>query len=179
MPSRFKPLRDVAALPRALAFFALAALALPALRAGPGSAAGVYECTGTVIHTDSGYDGPVSLRALLALDFDLAQGAVRHPDIAAVEIEQEKWNLWIRTKTARGTVEWSAGWSRNGGFEPTADGVKLLLRSRPGAGNLFMFTLSSVKEGTALAVKVERIEATNFGPAGKEIGTFLFMGKMP
>lgn len=175
MPSRSQLCRGVAALLRLLGLFAVASLALPALPAAPAPAAEVYECTGTVVHAESGYDGPVSLRALLALDFDLAQGAARHPDITAVEIEQEKWNLWVRTKTARGGVEWSAGWSRNGGFEPTADGVKLLLRPRPGADDLFMFTLSRVNQGGALAVKVERVEATKFGPAGKEIGTFLFL----
>lgn len=162
--------------PRFLALLSLfSALALPALRAAPVAVAGSYEAEGTVVQNGSGYTGPVSLRALLALDFDLAQGSLRHPDITAVEIEQEEWNLWIRTRHANGAVEWSAGWARNGGFEATKDGVKLLLRAKPGAADFFMFTLSPVNDGAALAVKVEKIEATKFGPTGKEIGTFLFL----
>lgn len=157
----------------------LAGVAVTALRAAPVVVAGTYECEGTVVHAEPAYAGPVSLRALLALDFDLAQGSLRHPDITAVEIEQEEWNLWIRTRNAAGAVEWSAGWQRNGGFEATKDGVKLLLRAKPGADDFFMFTLSPVNDGAALAVKVEKIEATKFGPTGREIGTFLFLRRQP
>lgn len=160
---------------RHAAFFALVCLALLTLNAAPVSIAGAYESEGTVVQTASPYAGPVSLRALLALDFDLAQGSLRHPDVTAVEIEQEEWNLWIRTRDAKNAVEWSAGWQRNGGFEATDTGVKLLLRPKPGASDLFMFTLSPINDGAALTVRVEKIEATKFGPVGKEIGTFLFL----
>lgn len=157
----------------------LACLFVGSLQAAPVSVAGTYEAEGTAVQAAGGYTGPVSLRALLALDFDLAQGSLRHPDITAVEVEQEEWNLWIRTRNSAGAVEWSAGWQRNGGFEATKDGVKLLLRAKPGADDFFMFTLSPVNEGAALAIKVEQIEATKFGPTGKEVGTFLFLRRQP
>lgn len=169
---------------RAFCFVVLAAgcLVSRGLRAeaAPVSIAGVYECEGTVVQTASGYAGPVSLRALLALDFDLPQGSLRHPDITAVEIEQEERHLRIRTRNAGGIVEWSADWSRNGGFEATKDGVKFLLRAKAaGTDGLFMFTLSPVKDGAAMLAKVEQIQTAKLGPAAKEIGSFLFLRAPP
>jgi hypothetical protein len=143
------------------------------------SIAGVYESEGSVVAADSSYRGPVSLRALLALDFDLPQGTLRHTEIPTIQIRQEVESLVIRTRRANGELEWSAEWRRNGGFEATDDGVKLLLRSKQNRDDLFMFTLSPVHERTALAVKIQKIEASKFGPVGREVGTFLFLRKNP
>lgn len=143
------------------------------------SVAGVYESEGSVVQAESGYNGPVSLRALLALDFDLAQGTLRHTDIPWIQIRQEVESLVIRTRRTGGELEWSAEWKRNGGFEATNDGVKLLLRAKNNRDDLFMFTLTPVHERAALAVKIQKIEASKFGPVGREIGTFLFLRKNP
>jgi hypothetical protein len=139
--------------------------------------AGNYESEGTVVQTDSGYKGPVSLRALLALDFDLAQGTFRHPAIPRIDIRQDSETLAIKSRRTDGSLEWSAEWKRNGGFEATSDGAKLLLRSKTNRDDLFMFTLSTVNAGGAIAVKIEKIEASKFGPVGREVGTFLFLRK--
>lgn len=143
------------------------------------SITGLYESEGSVVHTDSGYDGPVSLRALLALDFNLAQGTLQHTGIPWIQIRQEVDSLVIRTRRTGGELEWSAEWKRNGGFEATDDGVKLLLRAKQNRDNLYMFTLTPIKERTALAVKIQKIEASKFGPVGREVGTFLFLRKTP
>jgi hypothetical protein len=160
----------------------LAPLALLLLVAtGPARAAdlawvgGVYENAGTVVEATPAHDGPVSLRALLSLELDLTLGAHRTANITAVEIEQEDRKLVIRTKDDTGRVEWSGEWRRNGAYEPTKEGVKLLLRTKRQDEDFFMFTLSPVNEGAALAVKVERIRTTARGPTAEPVGTFLFL----
>lgn len=140
---------------------------------------GVYESAGTVVEATPAYAGPVSLRALLALELDLALGAQQTANITAVEIEQEDKKLVIRTKDDTGRVEWSGEWRRNGAYEPTKDGVKLLLRAKRFGEDFFMFTLSPVNEGGALVVKVERIRTTTLGPTSEPIGTFLFLKSAP
>lgn len=138
--------------------------------------AGNYESVGTVAHAESGYDGPVSLRSLLALDFDLAEGVRRNPDIARIEIIQEQQRLLVRSRRANGKIEWTGEWGRDGGFEATIEGVKLLLRSRRHDAQLHMLTLSTIKEGTILLVKVEQITLhPTGGPTAKPVGTFVFL----
>lgn len=160
----------------------LARLALLLLAAiGPARAAdfawvgGVYESAGSVVEATPTHDGPVSFRALLGLELDLTLGSHQTANITAVEIEQEEKKLVIRTKDDTGRVEWSGEWRRNGAYEPTRDGVKLLLRAKRHGEDFFMFTLSPVNEGTALAVKVERIRPTVRGPTAEPVGTFLFL----
>jgi hypothetical protein len=161
---------------RLLGALAFVVLALAAARADSvASVAGSYESEGTVVQADSGYNGPVSLRALLALDFDLAQGSLRHPSIAKVDVRQDLSTLAIRTRKAGGELEWSAEWKRNGGFEATKDGVKLLFRGKQNRDDVYMFTLTTVNDGGALTVKIEKIEASKFGPVGRNVGTFLFL----
>jgi hypothetical protein len=161
-------------LPLSSLLFAL--FACLALAAEPvTSVVGIYESEGSVVHAESGHEGPVSLRALLALDFDLAQGAARHPEITRVDIQHDVSTLTIRTLKAKGEVEWSAEWKRNGGFEATKDGVKLLVRGKRNRDDLFMFTLSLINQDAALLVKIERIEPGRVGPIGKPVGTFLFL----
>lgn len=147
----------------------------PARAADLAWVSGVYESAGTVVEATPAYDGPVSLRALLGLELDLALGAQQTANITAVEIEQEEKKLVIRTKDDTGRVEWSGEWRRNGAYEPTKDGVKLLLRAKRSGEDFFMFTLSPVNEGAALAVKVERIRPTARGPIADPVGTFLFL----
>lgn len=140
---------------------------------------GAYESAGTVVEATPRYDGPVSLRALLALELDLALGAQTTGNIATVEIEQEDRKLVIRTKDESGRVEWSGEWRRNGAFEATKDGVKLLLRAKRHGEDFFMFTLSPVNAGAALTVRVERIRSTARGPESEPVGTFLFLKTTP
>jgi hypothetical protein len=136
---------------------------------------GVYESAGTVVEATPAYAGPVSFRALLGLELDLALGAQQTANITAVEIEQQEKKLVIRTRDDTGRVEWSAEWRRNGAFEATPDGVKLLLRAKRYGEDFFMFTLSPVNEGGALTVRVERIRTTTQGPTAQPVGTFLFL----
>lgn len=140
---------------------------------------GVYESAGTVVEATPPYNGPVSLRALLGLELDLALGAQQTTNVTTVEIEQGEKKLVIRTKDDTGRVEWSGEWRRNGAYEATPDGVKLLLRAKRHGEDFFMFTLSPVNEGAALTVRVERIKSTTLGPASQPIGTFLFLKAAP
>jgi hypothetical protein len=144
-------------------------------RASMPSITGTYESEGSIIETDSDYAGPVSLRALFGLELDLAAGSITHADITRVEIEQRDRTFTVRTKEANGATEWSGTWERNGGYEPTKDGVKILLRHARFGDDFFMFTLSSMKEGEVLLVEVQRIQAGKFGPIGKPVGKFLFL----
>lgn len=160
---------------------ALAALclALAPLRAEVVSLTGTYDSDGSVVEAEGGYTGPVSFRALLGLELDFAAGSIQYAAIPGVEIEQRDRSFTIRTKDERGATEWSATWERNGGFEPTKDGVKLLLRAKRFGDDFFMFTLSAVKEGEVLLVEVQRVQATKFGPVGKPVGKFLFLRAKP
>jgi hypothetical protein len=142
------------------------------------SVTGTYDCEGTIVESDSDFTGTVSLRSLLGLEFDLAQGFLQHAAVTRVEIEQRDRSLTLNTKKVNGETEWSARWERNGGFEPTKEGVKLLIRPRSGA-DFFMFTLSPVKDGEALLVEVQRVQAGKFGPIGKPVGKFLFLRSQP
>jgi hypothetical protein len=136
---------------------------------------GTYESEGSIVETDSDYSGPVSLRALFGLNLDLAAGSIEHAAITRVEIEQRDRTFTVRTKDARGALEWSGTWERNGGYEPTADGVKILLRHARFGDDFFMFILSPLKDGEVLLVDVQRIQAGKFGPTGKPVGKFLFL----
>lgn len=160
---------------------ALAALCLAfaPLRAEVVSLTGTYDCDGSVVEAADGYNGPVSFRALLGLELDFAAGSIQYAAIPHVEIEQRDRSFTIRTKDERGATEWSAMWERNGGFEPTKDGVKLLLRAKRFGDDFFMFTLSAVKEGEVLLVEIQRVQATKFGPVGKPVGKFLFLRSKP
>jgi hypothetical protein len=149
--------------------------ALSALRAAPVNIAGTYEVEGTAVMAKPAYDGPVSLRALLALEFDHARGLKAHGGIAKVEIGQEERSLKIATKNAQGRQEWSDEWTRNGGFEATENGVKFLIREKRVGGEVFMFTLTPAADGKAMSVMIQRIETTMTGPLGYEVGTFLFL----
>jgi hypothetical protein len=159
----------------------LAALCLAScpLRAADVSVTGTYDSEGTIVETVTDYTGPVSLRALLGLELDLALGFSLHREIPRVEIEQRDRTFTIRTKNAKGETEWAAVWERNGGFEPTKDGVKMLLRAPRFGDDFFMFTLSTVKDGAVLLVEVQRVQSTNLGPKGKPVGKFLFLRATP
>ncbi|HEX2860361.1 MAG TPA: hypothetical protein VHN79_01925 [Lacunisphaera sp.] len=152
------------------------ACVLPApLRAAVPSLSGTYESEGSIIETTSDYAGPVSLRALLALELDLALGAKKHADISRIEIEQKDRTFTIRTRDEKNAVEWTGRWERNGGYEATPEGVKILLRPSRASADLFMFTLTTIKDGAVLMVEVQRVEPGKFGPLGKPVGKFLFL----
>ena len=64
----------------------------------------------------------------------------------------------------------------NGGYEPTKDGVKILLRHARFGDDFFMFTFTTSKEGAILLLEVQRIQADKLGrPIGKPVGKFLFL----
>lgn len=164
------------AFPRFLALLLLfSGLGLTALRAAPVDVGGTYEGEGRTVLAEPAYDGSVSLRALLALEFDHARGLRSHGGIAKVEVVQEERSLKITTKNADGRQEWTGEWARNGGFQATEEGVKFLIRTKREGGELFMFTLSPAADGAAMTVKIQRIENTNLGPVGFDVGTFLFL----
>ena len=164
------------ALSRSLALlFLFSGLALSALRAAPVNIAGTYEGEGTVVMAKPEYSGTVSLRALLALEFDHARGLKAHGGIAKVEIIQEERSLKVITRNAEGRQEWTGEWTRNGGFQATEDGVKFLIRAKREGGDVFMFTLAPAADGNAVSVMIQRIETTMTGPLGYEVGTFLFL----
>jgi hypothetical protein len=158
-----------------LAIVAVACLTTSALRAAPVSVAGEYEGEGTVVMAKPAYDGAVSLRALLALEFDHARGLKAHGGMAKIEIVQEERSLKIHAKDAKGRAEWTGEWTRNGGFQATEDAVKFLIRSKREGGEVFMFTLAPASDGAAMTVQVQRIENTMTGPLGHDVGTFLFL----
>lgn len=157
------------------ALFFFCGFAVTTLCAAPVNIGGTYEGEGTVVMAKPAYDGPVSLRALLALDFDHARGLKAHGGITTVEVVQEERSLKITTKNASGRQEWSDQWTRNGGYEATEEGVKFLIRTKREGGELFMFTLTPAANGAALNVQIQRIQSTNLGPVGFDVGTFLFM----
>jgi hypothetical protein len=128
-----------------------------------------------VVSAKPAYDGPVSLRALLALEFDHARGLKAHGGIAQVEIVQEERSLKIVTKNTEGRQEWTSEWTRNGGFQATDEEVKFLIRAKRGGDEVFMFTLSPASNGAAVTVKIQRIENTMTGPLGHDVGVFLFL----
>jgi hypothetical protein len=172
-PSTFSPFGS--GLFRSLAALAVACLAVSALRAAPVSVAGNYEGEGTVVSAKPAYDGAVSLRALLALEFDHARGLKAHGGIAQVEIVQAERSLSIHTKNSEGRLEWTGEWTRNGGFQATNEEVKFLIRAKRGGDEVFMFTLTPASNGAALTVKIQRIENTMTGPLGHDVGVFLFL----
>lgn len=163
-------------LPLLAAALALLLGAVASVSAAPAvSVAGTYDSEGTTVQTESGYDGPVSLRGLLALDFDFAGGVRLHSDITAIEIAQDEKQFSIRALKEDAKPEWSAKWLRNGGFEATPDGVKFLIRPARKEEHFFMFTASLLNNGAALLIKIERIQSSPTGPVGAPIGTFLFL----
>ncbi len=150
-------------------------LALPGLRAVSVDVGGRYDAEGTVVMAQPAYDGPVSLRALLALDFDHARGVKAHGGVTAFEITQEERKLRIQTRTAEGRVEWTGEWTRNGGFEATESGVKFLIRAQRLADGMFLFTLNPASDGAALTVRIQRVENSLTGAVGHDVGTFIFL----
>jgi len=148
-----------------------------ALRAAPVAVGGLYENEGTAVQTETGYTGPVALRALLAADFDFARGLTVNPDVQAIEVIQKERLFEIRALKEKGAVEWSAEWQRNGGFEATDTGLKFLLRTKRKDDDFFMFTLSPLNDGAILQVQIDLIHATTFGPQRKDQGTFIFLRK--
>lgn len=152
-----------------------AGLAVSALSAAPMNIGGAYEGQGMAVMTEPAYEGPVSMRALLSLDFDYPRGLRAHGGVTRVEFVQEERSLKIITRDADGRQEWTAEWNRNGGFQATAEGVKFLIRTKPTGGQLYMFTLNPASEGAAMTVKIQRVENTTRGPIGYDVGTFLFL----
>lgn len=154
---------------------ALLLLAALRLSAAPVSVAGVYENEGLVIATESAYRGPVSLRALLGLEFDHALGVLQHAAVSQVKIDQRDDSLLVRLLDDRGTVDWHGRWRDNGGFEADAECVKFLLRAPQSHEDVFLFTLTPVHSGAGLLVRVQFVHATTFGPGGTPVGEFLFL----
>lgn len=180
------PTSIIPATPRRFSRFALFILSVAAscfiwapARASMPSLTGTYESEGSIVESEGDYSGPVSLRALFGLDLDLAAGSIQHAEITRVEIEQRDRTFTVRTRHSNGSVEWSGTWERNGGYEPTKEGVKILLRHARFGDDFFMFTLSSMKDGEVLLVNVQRIQASKFGPIGKPVGQFLFLRVPP
>jgi hypothetical protein len=143
------------------------------------SITGTYDSEGSVVESESGYTGAVSLSGLLGLQLDLAAGSIEHGSVARVEIEQRDRTFTVRTKDDDNKQVWTGTWERNGGYEATKDGVKILLRHARFGEDFFMFTLTTINEGAALLVEVQRIQATKFGPVGKPFGKFLFLRASP
>lgn len=163
-------------------FFLLVACALLAassLRAAPVSIAGIYENEGTVIESASAYRGPVTLRALLGLEFDHALGTLRHAHISRVEINQRDDSLRIDLLDDWDQNDWHGLWRNNGGFEANAECVKFLLRSPQHREDLILFTVTPVNAGAALLVRVQAVHASTFGPSGTELGLFYFARSEP
>lgn len=158
------------------ALLLLAALRLPA---APVSVAGVYENEGSVIAAESSYRGPVTLRALLGLEFDHALGVLQHAAVSQVEISQRTDSLLVRLLDERGAVDWHGRWRDNGGFEANAECVKFLLRAPQDREDVFLFTLTPVHSGAGLLVRVQFVHATTFGPSGTELGLFYFARREP
>ena len=154
---------------------ALLLLAALRLSAAPVSVAGVYENEGLVIAAEPPYRGPVTLRALLGLEFDHALGVLQHAAVSQVEISQRTDSLLVRLLDERGAVDWHGRWRDNGGFEANAECVKFLLRAPQDREDVFLFTLTPVHSGAGLLVRVQFVHATTFGPGGTPVGEFLFL----
>lgn len=161
---------------RSFSLFLLVTLVGPfGLSAAPAQVGGTYEAEGTVVTTKPDYTGTVSLRALLALEFDHARGLKSHGGVRQVELLQAERSLKITSRDAEGRPEWTGEWTRNGGFQATPDVVKFLIRAKPPSEEVFMFTLAPAAGGAALSVMIQRIETTMTGPLGYDVGTFLFL----
>lgn len=158
---------------------ALLLLAALRLSAAPVSVAGVYENEGLVIAAAPPYRGPVTLRALLGLEFDHALGVLQHAAVSQVEISQRADSLLVRLRDERGAVDWHGRWRDNGGFEADTESVKFLLRAPEDREDVFLFTLTPANAGAALLVRVQYVHASTFGPSGTELGLFYFARREP
>lgn len=143
------------------------------------SIAGIYENEGAVIESASPYRGPVSLRALLELEFDHALGVLQHAHINRVEINQRDDSLRLDLFDDSDLNHWHGRWRNNGGFEANAESVKFLLRAPQQRDDLFLFTVTPVNAGAALLVRVQFVHASTFGPSGTEVGLFYFARREP
>jgi hypothetical protein len=136
---------------------------------------GVYENAGTLVGPASPAEaGPISLQGLLGLEFDYALTRTLHDQVDRVVVKQAELTFTIECKDRDGATTWSGRWQLNKGYGMEGDRVKLLFRSKRYPDDGFYFTLNTLNEGKLLAVDVQRINSTWFGPVLKPVGTFLF-----
>ena len=152
----------------------LLAPAVPDLRALDVS--GTYEAAGKVLSQPDGpAGGPVSLRALLALEFDHERAAVIHEATVRVKLEQAARSFRIKCLDGEGAATWQHEWKLHEGYDSDKEKVRLLLRypTKEEPGLLFLLRLGERNE--LLTVEIQRVTHAWYGAAFKPAGTFYFL----
>lgn len=160
---------------RCLTLVTLAALAWLPAQAVAAPVTGNYDNEGSMVQVGSAYDGAVSLAALLGLELDYKLGALHYAEVARVDIEQTDRTFTVRFRNKEGQRTWTGKWECNGGYEPTADGAKIVLHSKKISEDAFIFTFSTIKENAALYLEVVRMQSGALGPTTKQVGSYIFL----
>jgi len=141
---------------------------------------GVYDDEGVILEMEGAREGErMSFRALLALEWDPARGAVLRGETTRFEIDQEEHRFHLVCQDEDKRVTWQGAWRRMAGYDFDAKRVKLLLR-RPGeGGETFLFLLSNDGRENLLVVTIERVEPGRLGVTRKPVGTVFFVRTGP
>ena len=117
---------------------------------------------------------PVSLQALLTLEFDSELAGPQYSPASRVEITQTDTYFRIFCKNSDGSETWTGQWKMGEGYGTEAGKVKLVFRSKRHEPDDFLFLLGSTGKDRMLVVEVQRITPTSFGPVAKLQGLFVF-----
>jgi hypothetical protein len=117
---------------------------------------------------------PVSLQALLTLEFDRDLAGPQFSPASRIEITQTDTFFRIICKDPFGAETWTGQWKMGQGYGTEDGRVHLIFRSKRHEPDDFLFVLNSTGPDKLLVVEVQRITPTSFGPAAKLQGMYVF-----
>jgi hypothetical protein len=117
---------------------------------------------------------PVSLQALLTLEFDRNLAGPQFSPASRIEITQTDTFFRIICKDSFGAETWTGQWKMGQGYGTEDGKVQLIFRSKRHEPDDFLFLLGSTGKDKMLVVEVRRITPTAFGPAAKLQGMYVF-----
>ncbi len=136
---------------------------------------GIYTDAGNTAPSDSQRAAvPVSLQALLGLEFDSDLASPAYSPASRVEITQTDTFFRIICRDPFGAETWSGQWKVGQGYGIEEGRVKLVFRSKRHEPDAFLFLLGPAGEGALLVVEVQRVTPTSFGPGATLQGLFVF-----
>lgn len=136
--------------------------------------AGSYADEGTLVSTDpSLFTGEVSLHALLRVEFDQRLVATRREQTKEVRLSRSNTLLEAAAFDHDGELAWKTQWTVTVGVSGQAHAVMLRIQSPHVTGEEYLLIMEPVSS-ELLQIRVQRLEATLFGPMVRASGTYVF-----
>lgn len=161
---------------RRVGFTAVAAVALAASAwAVDLDISGTYSDSGTALKVSEGKPGAkVSLYALVNLAFEPDVARILEGQAQEARLTQSPDNVHAEFLDKKGERVWQGQWPMAVGKTNDQQRIAIRFKATGSQAGEYFFFMRTLTSSRMLEVQVQRVDPTLYGPAVKDVGTYLF-----